>query len=154
MDSRALKFSGLGLTFLALLLLNEEIGMESSLAKLTKDYSAILFLISFIFITILIYDFLEHITSHFRDKIYEKLHFRDFSQKVRTLGANEKYLLSLFIESKKMTCPLDPNDTSVNFLESSKIIFRTPEKKDDRFYMYRISPIAVSILRKNPNWLR
>ncbi|NDY90349.1 super-infection exclusion protein B [Ideonella livida] len=154
MEKLPVMVARLGLIFIALIYLVGKAGLEDTLAKVTEQYAPGLVLLCLLFITVLIHDMVRDVAQHFRDRFMDRLHFKNITRKLKSLGAQEKYLLSLFVDAQRTTQPLDPNDLSVAYLESCRFIFRTQERKDDRFYVYRMSPVAVHILKQNPNWLR
>ncbi len=153
MQNIILRISGVGCTFLALFSAVAIMDVNNDFTNFFNKNPTEILLLAVIFVTMLTHDFLSYIARNLRDRVYSRLHLNEFNAKLSKLTANDKYVLSLFVTDKRLTVPLDPNEPSVTCLEAIKVIFRGSSVIGSDKYIYKISPFAMHILTKNPNWL-
>ncbi|WP_266095379.1 hypothetical protein [Acinetobacter brisouii] len=71
---------------------------------------------------------------------------------LKALNYDEKYILSLFMSEQKTEKALNPTNPNVVWLENMKFIINTLKTEENK-KVFRIDPIVMNELRKNPNLL-
>ena len=77
----------------------------------------------------------------------------DFINQIKNLKAQEKFLLSLFIEKDVLELPISHKEPALGLLESKKLLVNTYQKEPNGKTIYRIDPLILEALKINPNSL-
>ena len=110
--------------------------------------------ISVILVSVLVLELLDSIYCGIRSSFMDRVEARRFLHRIKALSPSDKYVLSLFVEERKLTRELDPTEPSVAWLESIKLLYRSEGSADGAKTPFRISIYAMDYLSKNPNLLR
>ncbi|MDN5650760.1 MAG: super-infection exclusion protein B [Acinetobacter sp.] len=118
-----------------------------------EDYKTSLVVLYLISLSILTFDFiLDMIHKVRKNKVINK-HNTDFINQIKNLKAQEKFLLSLFVDKNVLELPIFHQEPSLGLLESKKILVNTYQKEPNGKTIYRIDPLILEALKINPNLL-
>ena len=131
-----------------------EAGVDNNLASFINEYHTTAVVLVVLLASILLLPVFELIGNQFTINIGEHIETKRFISRVRHLSPADKYIISLFVDERKLTRVLDPSEPSVAWLESTKIILRSGEATDGKKVAYRITLFAMDYFSKNPNTLR
>jgi hypothetical protein len=118
-----------------------------------EDYRTLVVVLYLISLSILTFDFvLDMIHKARKNKVINK-HNTDFINQIKNLKAQEKFLLSLFVDKNVLELPISHQEPSLGLLESKKILVNTYQKEANGKTIYRIDPLILEALKVNPNLL-
>lgn len=112
-----------------------------------------------IFILLALVSFSFILLEVFQDKIQSikeertsKKQSLQLKDQLKALNYDEKYILSLFMSEQKTEKALNPTNPNVVWLENMKFIINTLKTEENK-KVFRIDPVVMNELRKNPNLL-
>lgn len=140
--------------FLTLLFITANIpNVDNHISKaVLEDFRTPLILIFLISLSFIILDKYNQYSTALKSKKYSLKGNKDIVQKIRSLSADEKYILSLFINDNSQEKALSPTEPAVAWLENIKLIVNTNIIKGTK-RIYRIDPTVMKELKINPNCL-
>ena len=142
-----------GLIFVLLLLVARMLDIDGSISSFVERQQTVLILVALIMFTVQLHWAACILGSLVWGYFQNRFSVREFEQSIRTLSPAEKYILSLFVNEKKVERLLDPNDGAVVWLQSIKVITEVGRSPDNAKRKYRIAPLAMRLLTRNPNLL-
>lgn len=128
--------------------------IDPKITEFVDLYSTESLVVATFMIAVLSFSLLESSIVSFKAIIAASLLSHDLDRRVRQLKPSDKLLLSRFVEEGRMNLQLNPEDPSVAWLESLKILMRSGESSAPGTFSYRIAPNAMDMFTKNPNLLR
>lgn len=118
-----------------------------------ESYKTPLVLLYLISLSILTFDYiLDKIHKTRKNKVIKRDN-ADFINQIKNLKAQEKFLLSLFIEKDVLELPISHKEPALGLLESKKLLVNTYQKEPNGKTIYRIDPLILEALKINPNSL-
>ncbi|ENV47063.1 hypothetical protein P255_02342 [Acinetobacter brisouii CIP 110357] len=116
------------------------------------EYRTILILLalaSLSFILLEVFQDKIQLVKEERKQIKQSQQLKD---KLKSLNYDEKYILSLFMSEQKTEKALNSTNPNVVWLENMKFIINTLKTEENK-KVFRIDPVVMNELRKNPNLL-
>lgn len=118
-----------------------------------ESYRTPLVLLYLISLSILAFDYILDKIHKARKNNVIKRDNADFINQIKNLKAQEKFLLSLFIEKDVLELPISHKEPALGLLESKKLLVNTYQKEPNGKTIYRIDPLILEALKINPNSL-
>lgn len=117
------------------------------------DYRTLSLVVFLISLTVVVHDVIFKMLKEFkRNKSLIKKD-KNFISQIRNLKAQEKFLLSYFVDKNVLEHPISNKDPALGLLESKKLLIRTETLSADGKAIYRIDPVLLEELKLNPNLL-
>lgn len=117
------------------------------------DYKTFIIILYLASLTIFVFDLLKTTTNRLKqDKSLSKKSTQ-FVNQVKNLKEQEKLFLSLFIDKNVLELPFSNKEPALGLLESKKLLINTFKKDSNGRTIYRIDPIILDELKRNPNIL-
>jgi hypothetical protein len=149
-----LRFLSFSLIFLISLNVAAVSKINSTVTDFMRQHQTESVVLAVLFFSLLASEALQRIWKQIFLSLQERHNSKQFLSKAKSLSPSDKHILSLFVDERKMTRQLDPNEPSVAWLESIKFLYRSEGSGEGARAPYRISMYAMNHLSKNPNLLR
>lgn len=148
------KFNYVFFIFLILLFITANIPqVDQNLSNfILSEYRTIFILLALVSFSFILLEVFQDKIQSIKEERTSKKQSLQLKDQLKALNYDEKYILSLFMSEQKTEKALNPTNPNVVWLENMKFIIKTLKTEENK-KVFRIDPIVMNELRKNPNLL-
>lgn len=148
------KFNYVFFIFLILLFITANIPqVDQNLSNfILSEYRTIFILLALVSFSFILLEVFQDKIQSIKEERTSKKQSLQLKDQLKALNYDEKYILSLFMSEQKTEKALNPTNPNVVWLENMKFIINTLKTEENK-KVFRIDPIVMNELRKNPNLL-